>query len=71
MSASHSTTLLELERADRFGPARSGGYVIWSKDQGEKIRAIQNESNQPDEELEAEPGDAEPVFDAEAKFNAS
>lgn len=43
MDTSKSTVLLENERADRFGKSRMGGYLIWTREQGNKLREIQNE----------------------------
>jgi hypothetical protein len=64
MAQSKSTVLLENERADRFGKARTSLYLIWTREQGEKLRDIQNEQSPPTEPVESE---AEEI---RAKFNA-
>ena len=68
MPESKSTVLLEEERADRFGKSRSGGYVIWSRNQGDKIREIKNEQDPPTEE---ETADAATDAAVEDKFNSN
>jgi hypothetical protein len=68
MSDSKSTTLLENEQADRFGPARSTGAVAWTREQADQVRTIQNEqSEQPTEEAVVEQAIAADVAE---KFNA-
>jgi len=51
---------LERNRADRFGRARSTAYVVWTRQQREKIKEIVNDT-------EEEPSEEETRLDA--KFN--
>lgn len=57
--------LLENERADRFGKARSGGYVIWSREQGDILRKLTDEPKTYEERV----SDAT-AEEIEKKFNA-
>jgi len=66
MANSRSTTLLENEPADRFGKARSGAYVKWTREQGDKIREIKNEQSPTTEEEISEEEVSEAIED---KFN--
>ncbi len=64
MANSNSTTDIEEERADRFPKARAS-YVVWTRQQGEKLRQIRlNEQNIIGN---TEPTEAEEIAD---KFNA-
>lgn len=49
MPISRSTTQVEEERADRFPKARAA-YVVWTRQQGESLRIIQSQNEQPAEE---------------------
>jgi len=66
MSDSLSTVILENERADRFGKARSRSYVAWTREQGDKLRDIQNEQTPITEEQAAVQAN---VGSVETKFN--
>jgi len=67
MARSHATTLLENEPADRFGKARVGAYLNWTRAQGDKIREIKNEQQPP---TEKEIDDEENRASIEDRFNA-
>jgi hypothetical protein len=50
-----STINLEIEKADRFGPARATPYLLWSREQADKYRELsappqlaKNEINEDD-----------------------
>jgi hypothetical protein len=64
MAESNSTTGVEKERADRFPLARAS-YVVWTRQQGEKLRQIK--SNEQINTGEPGPTEAEEITD---KFNA-
>lgn len=71
MSDSKSTVLLEAERADRFGPARAGAYMIWTREQGDKLRATQHEQSQhtTEEGNGGSPSEEETIARIRQKFN--
>lgn len=60
--------LLEREKADRFGPARSGGYIIASREQSEKLLEIINEQQTTGDDSSEEINEAT-TASVEDRFN--
>jgi len=67
--SSKSTKQVEKEKADRFSKARSSGYVVWTREQGEKIKQITNEK-QSTEERDAIVAETENRESVEERFNS-